>query len=463
MQISVNRPYLSPKKPTLDEWDDLMKPDEGQGSGTVVGRRENEPLPQSIDEVRDQVSQLTYHPIDPYVASVAGSIGAGQTEIPKGETEIGVRLPGYYDEEVEVTLGAHNGPGRPLLVILPGIYSTGEGSHSLFWKKLALERGMNYLMLPNSMSNLMLEDKPLYHPGNPRVDALWSHELIKTLKDKYPEYFSSISVAGYSYGALMGANLVRLDEEKAERLINGNLVAISPPENLEHSMQQLDGLREIYGAGNEAISDTGLYYKHDVKKYGYANFLQSKLSEHGPGSNRDEVEICDKYGSRDSLKEMIEVIDTQFGHNQLPMNTEEYKQANWWDKLRMRQQHKDIVANITYDQLSNQWMNQDAWLAQQGLTPSEMTARYSFSNAIAAIEKTPVMMLASADDYILAPEDVGSLQNLATGPLEISRVFDTGGHVGVDWNPEVALTMIDFAAARELKADDPAPDRRPKS
>lgn len=418
-----------------------------------IGARADEPLPRSIADVRKQAAGLDYQQLDPYVASVAGSIAASQVELPKGEEKIAVKVPDFYKEDVEVLMGTQNGPYAPMLVVLPGIHSSGESSHSNLLKKLALERGMNYICLPNSMSKEMLEDMPLYHPGNPRVDALSTRKILENLRDQYPEYFTSISVAGYSYGGLHGANLLRLDEESSERLIDGNLVAISPPENLEHSMVQLDDLRELYKEGTATTSDTGLKYKHDVKKFGYEGFYQSDLSQHVAGSNVDEIEICDKYGSRDSLKELLETVDTQFGHNLLPMNTEEYKHAGIVQKYKMRQEHKRIVENITYRQFSDQWLTQDSWLQQNHLTPEQMAAKYSFSNAMEALHKTPVLTMAAADDYILNHNDVDRLRSIAAkpGPLEVTRVFDTGGHVSLDWNPKVAETLIDFAAAEDLK------------
>ncbi|MBX3166500.1 MAG: hypothetical protein KF760_03770 [Candidatus Eremiobacteraeota bacterium] len=450
MVISSRPPV---KALSLPEWEALIKPEPGQGESVEIGARADEPLPRSIADVRRQVAGLDYQSLDPYVASVAGSIAASQVELPKGEEKIVVQVPEFYKEDVEVLMGRQNGPFAPMLVVLPGIHSSGESSHSNLLKKLALERGMNYVCLPNSMSKEMLEDMPLYHPGNPRVDALATRKILENLRDQYPEFFTSISVAGYSYGGLHGANLIRLDEESSNRLIDGNFVAISPPENLEHSMVQLDDLRELYKDGTATISDTGLKYKRDVKKYGYDGFYQSELSKHTTGSNVDEIEIADKYGSRDSLKELLEIVDTQFGHNQLPMNTEEYKQAGLIKKVKMRQEHKRIVENITYRQFSDEWLSKDSWLQQNQLTPEQMASKYSFTNAMEAVSQTPVLMMGAADDYILNRNDVDTLRKLETnpGPLEVSRMFSTGGHVSLDWNPKVAETLIDFAAADNLK------------
>lgn len=437
-------------KPTLQEWNELIQPAPGEGDQVVLGRRAEEPLPASMAEVRRKVKELDFHPLDPFVATVAAAIGADQIELPKGVEKVHqVAVPNFYADEVEVLLATPHGPGAPMLVILPGIHGNGDGSHCKVFKKLALERGMNYVVLPNSMSPAMLEDQPLYHPGNPRVDALWSHDLLKALRQEQPEFFSKLAVAGYSYGALQGANLVRLDEENRERLIEGSLVAISPPENLEHSMVQLDDLRKVYQGNWGTIADTGVRYKNSVRSLGYARFMESSLAKRGPGTNLDEVEISDKYGSRDSLKSLVEVVDTQFGHNRLPKNTQEYQEAGWWERHKMRQRHDQQVENMTYIELAADWMSKDRWLVQQGMTTSELARRYSFSEAMKAIEKTPVMVLASADDYILNAQDVESFRKLEAKPgkLEVARVFEPGGHVGLDWNPAIAETVIDFAMA----------------
>ncbi len=437
--------------PSRAEWTKLVSAAPGEGDAVVIGRRATESIPESVSEVRKKLNTLDFLPIDPFVASVAASVAADQVEIPKGEKALKVQVPKFYQKEVEVLAGFQNGPGAPLLVILPGIHSEGESSHNNRFKKMALERGMNYVMLPNSLSESMMEDLPLNHPGNPRVDALCTRAVLASLKDTYPDYFEQVSVAGYSYGGLHGANLVRLDEESApeDRIITGSLVALSPPQNLESSMRELDGLRKGYETGSGSIADVGVRYKHDVKKYGYEGFLQSDLSQHAAGTNITEIEIADKYGSRDGLQDVTEKIDLQFEHNLLPKNTEAYKQAGIFEKHKMRKEHEQIVENMTYQEFSDRWMSQDAWLLQQGLTPSTMAERYSFPNAMKAINHTPVMVLASADDYILAAKDVQALRKLETtsGPLEVVKVYETGGHVALDWNPEMADAMVDFARA----------------
>jgi predicted alpha/beta-fold hydrolase len=449
MRISgAHRPApTKPSEPNVAEWRAIVSPEPGDRDRVEVGKRVEEQSFTSIAEVRERVKALDFHPLDPYVATVGNAISAERIEIPEGEVTVELSLPDHYADTVEVLMGTHNGPGAPMLVILPGIHSSGKSSNTNVFRKMALERGMNYVVLPNSLSEAMLEDMPKNHPGNPRLDAEATHLILSRLKQSQPEYFRTISVGGYSYGALHGANLVRYDEEQEQRLINGTLVAVSPPENLDHSMRQLDSLRGLYAEGAGSISQTGIKYRHEVKKHGYEGFMESDLASRGPGTNVTEIKISDKYGSRDGLMKLVETIDTQFSHNRLPRNTQEYQDANWWQRHKLREKHDRQVENMTYDEFSAGWMSKDRWLVERGLTPAALAARYSFSEAIKAIDETPVLTLASADDYILAPQDVEALRRLesTSGELEVVRVLDTGGHVGLTWNPEIQKTVADFA------------------
>ncbi len=440
-------------EPTLEGWDQLMRSDPGQEREVEVGRRRHAVSLGTIGEVRQQVAELEFHDIDPYVATVASGVAAGRVKVPKrGESKVRLRVKPHFEKRVEVLMGTHNGPGAPMLVILPGTYGSGKGSHSATLKKLALERGMNYVALPNSLGMESLRDKPVDHPGNPRLSAVVSHEILSQLKESHPEYFQKVSVAGYSYGALHGANLVRYEEElhdqnpDAPRLINGGLVSISPPEDLNHSMHELDGLREYYKEGSGSIIFNGLKYMKHVKRLGYDGFLQSDLAQRGVGSNATEIKISDKYGSRDGLKQMVDRVDYHMDHFRLPMN-----RPGFWDGTEAQQdewqrQHGQMLDAMTYDEYSNHYMAKDAWLLQNNLTPEKMAAEYSFSKAMEEIDETPVMVLVSADDYILNENDVAKFRELEQnpGPLEAVKIFETGGHVGVSWNPRVQEAMADF-------------------
>lgn len=448
---------------TQEGWETLISPTPWEGEQVVVGGRVNAESPVTIAETRARLQQLDFLELDPYVATIASAVDAGlQRDVPSdGESKIKIEVPGLYEDEVELKLGTHNGPGAPMMVILPGIFGDGDGGNTNTFKRMALERGMNYLVVPNSLSTEALKDDPLHHPGNPRLDAVATYDILARLKDQHPEFFQQVSVAGYSYGALHGANLMRYEEELmeaapgGERILSGGLVALSPPEDLSHSMRQLDGLREFYRSGSGSIIWQGLKYRRHVKEHGYENFLQSELAQRGHGSNVTEIKMADKFGSRNGMEKMVDRVDRDFDHHQLPRHTREYRRAPDWRRDEMRREHMRILDQMTYQQFSDNWMSKDSWLLEQGLTPEKMSEEYSYSNALEVIDETPVMTLLSADDYILNADNVEKFRELEAQnqELEVMRVFEHGGHVGLTFNPEVRDAMGDFAHTPPRKAD----------
>ena len=430
--FATRRPELSKA-----DWDKIVKPKEGQGDLVSLDKAPDQDHFETIGEAKARVGQLNFHPIDPFVASIASSVAGGRVEIPKGETVLELQVPEYYREGVEVQMFTPHGEKAPMMVILPGIHGTGDGSLTQQLKKIALDKGMNYVVIPNALGPEMMEDKPLFHPGNPRVEAQAAQKVLERLKADHPGHFETVSVAGYSYGGLLGANMVRLQEEQGTDLINGSFVALSPPENLAHSMQELDGLRQVYAEDGGSIALTGLKYRRHVAKYGYERFMESSLSQRDQTSNITEVKIADRYGSRDE-------------HDLLPNHTEEYQEAGFFKRRRMRREHDRLLDETNYDRYSSDYFSKDKWLIEQGLTTEKLAEQYSFTKAMEVIEETPVMLLGSADDYILSDKDVEALRDLENNPgeLEVVRVFDHGGHVGLLWNPEVQEAVGDFVIRR---------------
>ena len=432
------------------DWNKLVKPKEGQGDLVTLDRVPDGDHFETIGEARARVGQLDFHPIDPFVASIASSVAGGRVELPKGESVLELQIPEFYRDGVEVQMFTPHGEQAPMMVILPGIHGTGDGSLTLQLKKIALEKGMNYVVIPNALGHEMMEDEPLYHPGNPRVEAQAAQKVLEKLKADHPNHFETISMAGYSYGGLLGANMLRLQEEQGTNLINGSFVAISPPENLAHSMQELDGLRQVYAEDGGSIAWTGLKYRRHVAKYGYERFMESSLSQRDQTSNITEVKIADKYGSRDEHETTTNTVDEHFEHDLLPKHTEEYQEAGFFKRRRMRGEHERLLDETNYAHYSADYFSKDKWLVERGLTTDELAEQYSFTRAMEVIQKAPVMLLGSADDYILNDSDVEALRKLEKNPgdLEVVRVFDHGGHVGLLWNPEVQDTVGDFVIQR---------------
>ena len=425
--------------PTQKQWEEMTRPHPQDrievGEDTPPEQREYS----SMSQAREALGKISYHEeIDPYVATVAGGIYARKADSPKGADDIKLNLPKYYKKDFEVEVGLQHGPDAPMLVILPGIFGSRDGGFNTLVKKSAHERGMNYMVIPNALGEDAMDDAPIFHPGNPRLEAEMVLDILRELKAQKPDFFDQVSISGYSYGALLAANVVRADEEAPqERLINGGMFAISPPENLYDSMRELDGLRDHYAEGGDSIIGTTLKYRRETKKYGYDRFPESEVAQRGEGTNITEIKMSDLYGSRNDMKDMVDRIDEMFEHNLLPPVPWE----PWKENKR-----KKILEDMTYIQYSGDWFAKDQWLQERGLTPQQMATDFSYSQAIEKIHDTPVLSLSSADDYIVNSRNIEAFRRLESEnePLEEMKVLDTGGHVGVLFNPEVRGLLVDF-------------------
>lgn len=457
--LVTRTPYpkaVAPKQPepgtvevSRDDWVRLTTPDSALLLPIRPGIGSEKDVFTSMEQVRAATDALDFHTLDPFVASVASAVdGRSVSEPDKAHVEsVEILMDGYYEEPFQVEIGTHNGPDAPMLLILPGIYGTKDGTFSKQLKKIALERGMNYTIASNPLNAEMLKAKPINHPGNIQVEAEVMHGVLSRLAEQRPEYFQTVSLAGYSYGGLLAANIARYDELKGEesgvRVIKGGVVTISPPQDLSHSMLELDSLRERYAEGGGSITATGAYYSREVSRLGYERFMESDLAKRGEGTNITEIKISDHYGSRDEMKDMVVTVDEHFGHNHLP--------AKWPNYFKRRK----VINEMTYASYSNEWFSKDEWLNRHGLTPEELGARNSYKAALAELDHTPVLTLLSQDDYILSPSDVETYQDLAAGSngLEYTRVFPRGGHVGLFFNPKVKELVGDFAFSGKALAE----------
>jgi len=398
-----------------------------------------------IEKMRLKVGGLSVHPVDPFVATVAGAVAAEFSRAPR-EDRVCVDLPDYYEKKVEVSIGAQRGQDSAMLVILPGVYSDEKSAQARLLKQLAWKNGMNYTVIANSASTAMLRSKPRFHPGNPRLDAVVGHKILEQLSDRYPRYFKTISVVGYSYGGLLAANLVRYDEEQKQSLISGNLVSSCPPVNYANSMRRFDELREEYQPqGSLSIWKTLLGYRNAVQKFGYEAFQDCPLATRESRDCTMERLIADEYGSRGGLRALMDWVDRHQGSAKLPLNREAQGGRSYSARRADAIEHARALEGVTYRQMEEN-LNRDPWMRAQGETFESLAVRYSLTSALSLIRKTPTMVLASQDDYILKEEDVAALRAVEAQPApnQVVKVLNAGGHVGAHWNPEIREAMIRF-------------------
>ena len=406
----------------------------------------------SMVETRAGLGELSFPAINPFAASVAANVWSEQHGTIWGRSTINVMVPGRLRYPLPIEVSFTNGPDAPMALILPGIGGEGSSAHVSMLAKQALDHGMNYTVMPNPWSNLWLSSNPEHDPGNLPWESQATREVLEALRTDYPKYYDHVSAVGYSYGALLGAALVadQATDTSSRPLINGGLVAISPPENLIDSMECLDHLRTEYHDTSDWRSVSAKYAAW-VDYYGYDRVLDSPIATR---ENRDvEKFLADTVASRQHQQQVIRYTDLHDGLDLLPLNHEIAVHGPILDKTRekaLRQAQDKAVQDSTFGQYADIYLAPCLIHCKESSSLDEMAEQYSFSHLLteASGHGVPVMTLSAADDYILQPENVATFRALEANPApdQAMRVLDHGGHVGVLFNPQAREQIMHFLA-----------------
>ncbi|NDD30019.1 MAG: hypothetical protein EB084_17325 [Proteobacteria bacterium] len=379
----------------------------------------------SIDTARLALRLLDYPALDPFAASVASVVWASHHAVLTGKTEK-IAVPEAFQKPIPVEVNLKNGKDAPMLVIFPGLGSTTITSQVRALKSQALDRGMNYTVMPNPWSKTWLGAVPKHAPGNLPWETQVTRDVLHALQKRHPGFYENVSAVGYSYGSLLGASVVAHDHDAGAgaSTVQGSLVAISPPQNLCDSLQALDGLRTQYDPPHN-VSGVLASYGAAVTYYGYDRIGESYVAKR---QDTDvEKYLADTMASRDHLEQVLE-------HYHIPTNTSPSQQKQ--------------LSGATYAQYIDQVMRADMQATNPGETLEQVAQTYSYTNLLAQASGhgVPVLTLSSADDYILQPANVAAFRALESAPApdQAARIFEHGGHVGVLFNPHARDQMYAF-------------------
>lgn len=400
----------------------------------------------TVAQTRAALEGLQYPALDPFVASVAATVWSGQHGAEAAEP-VEVRVPGHLGGALSVELNLKNGPGAPMLVILPGIGADATASHVGALRRMALDRGMNYVVVPNAWSMEWQHAHPAHNPGILPEEAAATYDVLDALRSQNPGYFGKVSMVGYSYGAILGANLLQYQADRAP-VVNGSLVAISPPVNLTSSMARLDHLRQEY---HDALDwmDVGAKYGEAVSQFGFDRFSASPLANR-PNADVERF-LADTIGSRNGLREVVGFVDSYRGVNALPLNHEVALHGPIQDAERredLSQEQDWALDDVTYGSYSDSYLARDPWFAEHGTTPTALAETYRYDRLLDRVSGhgVPILTISSADDYILQPADVEALRALEAQPHtdQATHVLPHGGHVGAMFSPQARERVMDF-------------------
>lgn len=405
----------------------------------------------SMDATRAALGELSFPALDPFAASVAATMWSRQHGAFRGDV-VDVALPGALGKALPVEVCFKNGRGAPMLIILPGVGGDSEAAHVRMLAQQALHHGMNYTVLPNSWSDTWLTHAPERDPGNLPWESRIIRNLLDVLRERYPEHYDQVSVVGYSYGALLGAAVIAepSDDDAPPPVINGGFVAISPPENLLHSMKELDDLRHQYEDG-DGWPGIAARYAAWVAYYGYERVLESPIATR---TDHDvEKFLADTQASRRHLQKSVEYVDASDGWNLLPLHralAQEGPDLSWKRRRELRAEQDRALTDATFTDYANTYVANDLMPGGSDSTMARMAEQYRFSRLLAQAsgQGVPVVTLTSADDYILNPSNVAAFREMQSHPApdQATRVLEHGGHVGLLFSPQAREQLMGFLA-----------------
>ncbi len=410
------------------------------------------PAPQSIKEVKDRLSQLTFHKTDPFVATTAWGIKASISREfnPKDDFEFSLVNP---SSKIRGTLSGHasfhHGPDAPMILMVAGVYGGSSGGQVEAMKHLFQKAGCNYVVLPNPMSDAFQKADPTFISGNIKLEAEAYVDILDTLKQKDPEYFDNVSLVSYSYGGLLNLNMARFEQERLQTtgeqpIINGGVIALSPAQNLYESTVQFDGWREMY-----RDKDTGhtnilaLKYLWALARNPYKKMGDHGLFQRAYPETAAEIKMIDSTINLSGLRKHITTIDKQFGFNKLPLH--DPKNAGR-DEDELKKEQEAILKDYTYQKYMKEYLEESDWFKDQGIDPQTLSKEHSMARALDVLDQThlPVVVFGSQDDMILTAEDLKLMQQWSNTESDnvVVQQLEHGGHVGAMYNPEVRDTLV---------------------
>lgn len=192
------------------------------------------------------LSEYNYPIQSPYIATLTA------VSVPTCDvryTEVLTKYKNIAGQEFEYSFylspsGQFNGQ---VLIVFVGL---GSDENNAVAKNYVCEGNKNHydvIVAPNSFTKDYAKNSSWTGvPGQPYLDAQEIYEYTKALTHT-PEFLSlnprSLSVLGYSHGALMSAHLLEMDRHSGSPLFT-NALLINPPVDLLYGIKKLDSVRE---------------------------------------------------------------------------------------------------------------------------------------------------------------------------------------------------------------------------
>lgn len=206
---------------------------------------------------------------NPYVASIVTSCHSpdlNPSDI-QGIEKVSFVAPGFTSGGLRSYLSFRRDSSghllrAPLMVILPGIFTSRNDGTALAALQTFSDRGFHVLLFPNPWSKSYLVDGPIAAPGDVTEEAKIVLTITRNYQAKLGSALGTTNLIGWSYGAFLAGVTAALDVEESQTAglmpeFDGDVTLLNPPFDIFHSMLRLDDLMDRF-AGIQNLSLFGL-------------------------------------------------------------------------------------------------------------------------------------------------------------------------------------------------------------
>ncbi len=309
----------------------------------------------------------------------------------------------YFDEKIEYYQVIQNHKA-PLILILPGSFTTLEEDQSIMWLQLFSNLGYHAVLIPNPWSLDFVGAETKFQLGDFPKEAESTYAILRSaIADFEKENLidnNQIELFGLSHGAFLSSIVNYLFVKDHKELKSTTL--ISPALNLYDSFKLLD----------QHIADAIKEGEHKSTLGAYFHFLKickaESLSDLSEKSIHLSKHIASIHGFQKDLAETLVKYDKEHKLGHVP--TDYTHRKNWKQNLRYSDFFKTFAPNLL------------------PLYRSDKAKLSYWVNKAAALGSDKVRLLVSDDDFINAHKKREHLSSMIA--------LKGGGHFGFcasDW------------------------------
>ena len=405
-----------------------------------------------------QANAYDYPFKDPYLATVIATPEEFQPKLPKKidykmlsfkvfpEREIPSVF--WYQREFRYSLTYQKGEA-PLIFVIAGTGSSFYSANMIFFQRIFYQAGFHVICLPSpTHMNFIVNASSTMTPGNLHEDAKDLYQVMQLAMAKVGDDIkvSSYHLTGYSLGGIQSAFVSMLDEEKKvfdfERVL-----LINPPVNLYTSVNILDAMLDNIPGG---VNNFDAWFDNVMKKLAAAEKQMGYFELNG-----DYIyKAYKRFPPREDFLAALVGISFRTDSASMIFTSDVMKGGGFITPTDVTMTNSTaltpyyVVANRTsFEDYFRQHFVPFFQKKDPSLTAEKMIKMLSLRSIEPYLKSArKIGLLGNEDDIILAPGEIGYLEQLFG---DRAKIFPTGGHCGNMNHQDVVDFMVGFFAGQE--------------